>query len=44
MTLKPSRSVARKLKKLKSAKVTIKLTASSGGAKRSASRTLTLKR
>jgi hypothetical protein len=33
-----------KLKKLKSAKVTIKLTASSGGAKRSTSRTLTLKR
>jgi len=44
VTLKPSRSVARKLKKLKSAKVTIKLTASSGGAKQTASRTLTLKR
>ena len=44
VTLKPSRSVARKLKKLRSAKVTIKLTASSGGTKRTASRTLTLKR
>ena len=44
VTLKPSRSVARKLKKLKSAKVTIKLTASSGGAKQTASRTLTIKR
>jgi Ca2+-binding RTX toxin-like protein len=44
VTLKPSRSVARKLKKLNAAKVTVKITASSGGAKQTASRTLTLKR
>jgi Ca2+-binding RTX toxin-like protein len=44
VTLKPSRAVARKLKKLRSAKVTIKVTVSSGGAKQTATRSLMLKR
>ncbi len=45
VTLKTSRSMARKLKRLKSAKVTIKVTVTpKGGAKQSASRKLTLKR
>ena len=44
VTLKPSRSVARKLKKLKAAKVTVRFTVASGGAKKTGSRTLTIRR
>ncbi len=44
VTLKVARPVARKLKRLKRARVTVKVTVEQGGAARSAGRTLTLKR